>query len=191
MGALSVVQIVIVPLMFVFPPIIRKFSKQKLIMAGVIITCVGLFINFIAGSNMTLLMIGALLQNAGAVPISMLASLLIVDCAEYNEWKGMRRMEGTLGSVNGFASKVGGSLGTAFVGIMIGLAGYDASAAVMPDSALLMIRLLYSLIPLALYVVVFIAMGFYKVEKDMPQILKDNEEKRAAYVAEHPETENK
>lgn len=176
MGALSVVQIVIIPLMFVFPPIIRKFSKQKLIMAGVLTTCVGLFINFIAGSNMTLLMIGALLQNAGAVPISMLASLLIVDCAEYNEWKGMRRMEGTLGSVNGFASKVGGSLGTAFVGIMIGLAGYDASAAVMPDSAILMIRLLYSLIPLALYVVVFIAMGFYKVEKDMPQILKDNEE---------------
>ena len=172
MGFLSVVQIVIIPLMFVFPPIIRKFSKQKLIMAGVIITCVGLFINFIAGSNMTLLMIGALLQNAGAVPISMLASLLIVDCAEYNEWKGMRRMEGTLGSVNG-------------------LAGYDASAAVMPDSAILMIRLLYSLIPLALYVVVFIAMGFYKVEKDMPQILKDNEERRAAYLAEHPETENK
>ena len=170
---------------------VNIISKQKLIMAGVIITCVGLFINFIAGSNMTLLMIGALLQNAGAVPISMLASLLIVDCAEYNEWKGMRRMEGTLGSVNGFASKVGGSLGTAFVGIMIGLAGYDASAAVMPDSALLMIRLLYSLIPLALYVVVFIAMGFYKVEKDMPQILKDNEEKRAAYLAEHPETENK
>lgn len=54
-----------------------------------------------------------------------------------------------------------------------------------------MIRLLYSLIPLALYVVVFIAMGLYKVEKDMPQILKDNEEKRAAYLAEHPETENK
>ena len=96
--------------MFVFPPIIRKFSKQKLIMAGVLTTCVGLFINFIAGSNMTLLMIGALLQNAGAVQISMLASLLIVDCAEYNEWKGMRRMEGTLGSVNGFASKFGEAL---------------------------------------------------------------------------------
>jgi Na+/melibiose symporter-like transporter len=43
-----------------------------------------------------------------------------------------------------------------------------------------MIRMLYSLIPLLLYILVIIALRFYKLDKMMPDIRKANEEARQA-----------
>lgn len=64
------------------------------------------------------------------------------------------------------------------MGILIGIAGYNGTLEVQPDSAINMIRLLYSLIPAALYLVVFLCFRLYKLDKLMPEIRKTNETKR-------------
>ena len=43
---------------------------------GFLVSAVGYLINFFAGSNMVLLMIGAVLNGAGTIPASMLISLV-------------------------------------------------------------------------------------------------------------------
>lgn len=129
-------------------------------------------INFFAGSNLILLIVGNLFTGADAVPISMLAGLIIIECAEYNEYVGIRRLEGSLGAVNGFATKVGAGLGSGILRILIGLAGYDGNLAVQPDSAITMVRLLYSLIPAVLYVIVYFVCRTNKLDKMMDEICR-------------------
>ena len=179
MGVLAATQFIVLPMMFIFPQILKKISVMKLIRIGVIVTICGYTINFFAGSTLPLLIIGNILTGAGAVPISMLAGLIIIECADYNEYIGIRRLEGSLGAVDGFAKKVGAGLGSGMLGILIGMAGYDGSLTVQPDSAITMIRLLYSLIPAAMYVAVYLVCRLYKLDKMMPEIKATNEARRA------------
>ena len=180
MGILAATQFIILPMMFIFPQILKKISVMKLIRIGTLCAAAGFTINFFAGKSLPLLIAGNLLTGAGAVPISMLGNLIIIECAEYNEYIGIRRLEGTLGAVNGFAHKVGAGLGAGLLGILIGLAGYNGALEVQPASAITMVRLLYSLIPAAMYLVVYIVCRFYKLDRMMPEIKKANEEGRQA-----------
>ena len=178
MGPLALTQVVILPLVFLFPMIIRKFSTTKLIFAGLLIMSLGSLVNFFAMGNFILLILGGILTGAGAVPVSMLSALMIIDCADYNEWQGRPRAEGTLGSVTGFTSKIGAAIGSGVMGILLSISGYTGNVATQPESADLMIRLLFSIIPLVLYLLVALTLKFYKLDKLMPQIRKDNEERR-------------
>ena len=60
-------------------------------------------------------------------------------------------MDGTMGSINGLASKVGAAIGTGLSGILLSAVGYSGGAANMPSAAITMIRLLYGIIPMILY----------------------------------------
>ncbi len=152
---------------------------MKLVRCGLICAMTGYAINFFAGSNMILLIIGNILTGAGVAPTSMMAGLLTIECADYNEYIGLHRLEGSLSAVTGFAKKVGAGLGSGLLGILIGFAGYDGNLAVQPDSALTMIRLLYSLIPMAMYLAVYLVDRMYKLDKQIGDIRKTNEENRA------------
>lgn len=179
MGMTAVAQIIAIPLAFAFPKLIAKFSTIKLMTVGFLVSAAGYLVNFIAGANMPLLMVGAILTGAGTIPGSMLIALVVIECADFNEWKGIHRMEGTMSSLTGLASKIGAAVGTAALGVLLSLVGYTGDAATMPDASITMIRLLYSLIPMALYVLVAITLKGYKLNKMMPQIKADNEARRA------------
>ena len=180
MGVTYIAQMIAIPLAFIFPKLISKFSTIKLMFVGFLVSAVGYLINFFAGSNMVLLMIGAVLTGAGTIPASMLISLVIIECADFNEWKGIPRMEGTMSSINSFGSKVGAALGAGALGIILSLVGYTGNAENMPGGAITMIRLLYSLIPMVLYAITAFSLKLYKLDKLMPQIKADNEARRAA-----------
>ena len=184
MGILALSQVIILPIVFVFPPLIKKYSTKKLIVAGLLISCVGYIINFFAWDNFPLLMVGSIMTGGGAVPISMLTSLMIIDCAEYNEWKNSPRLEGTLASVQNLASTLGASFGVMLVGVLLGASGYTGSAQTMPLSSITMIRMLYSLIPVAFYILVIVSLHFYKLDKIMPRIRKENEQSRQAIASD-------
>ena len=179
MSVLAVSQVIVLPLMFIFPQMLKKMSVAKLVRIGLLVGAAAGIVNFFAGSNMILLVIGAILTGVGSVPVTMLAALMIIECADYNEHIGLSRMEGSLDAVNGFAGKVGAGIGAGILGILIGLAGYDGNLAVQPDSAITMIRLLYSLIPAALNVVMYLVFRLYNLDKNISQIRAENEARRA------------
>ncbi len=180
MGALALVQVIAIPLAFIFPKLIEKFSTEKLMMVGFFISAIGYFLNFIAGANVPLLCVAAVLWGAGTVPGSMLIMLAMMECADYNEWKGRHRMEGTMGSVTGLAKKIGAAIGSGALGVFLSIAGYSASLETIPDSAITMIRMLYSLVPAVLYIFTALTLSKFDLGKQMPQIKADLEEMRKA-----------
>jgi len=179
MGILGLIQIVLLPLAFIFPMFIRKFSIKALIMSGLVLAAMGGVVNFFALDNFGLLVAGALLRGIGNVPAAMLAGLLVIQCAEYNEWKKMPRLEGTISNITALFGKIGSALGVFMVGVLLSASGYVADAGAISDSATMMLRLLFGLIPTGLYMLTFFVVSFYKLEKQMPQIKADNEAARA------------
>ena len=84
-------------------------------------------------------------------------------------------MDGTSAVVMNFLMKALNGIGTGLTGILLGAAGYVATTSseviTQPQSALNMITWLYSLIPaICLVGVIFCAMHFSKLEKQMPEI---------------------
>ena len=172
MGLISAIQILGVPVVIIFPALIKRFSIKAVIMAGCISNMLGYLLVWFAGASIPGLAIAAVLYGIGGVPISMLGNLLIVECADYNEWKGMQRMEGTLGSISGFATKLGSALGTFVLGLLLSVSGYISSDTMVaqPGSAIAMIRALNSFVPSALWLLVLLSLTLYKLDKLAPQI---------------------
>jgi Na+/melibiose symporter-like transporter len=136
-------------------------------------------------------MLGAALLFIGfaSLPTSYLGNIMLVDCASYNEWKGLPRLEGTTATVNNFGSKVGNGVGTAILGLLLGASGYNGALSEQSGSALFMIRSLYSIIPAAIFfLMIIIAQFFSPLSKLIPRIEKENAERRAAEktAAENP-----
>ena len=175
---MSLFTVVAMLTMFVYPSLLKKISVKNLIQIGCLCYIISGIVLFIAKDNVVLLGIGNILMGMGSLPISMMGPLLIIECADYNEWCGRPRMEGTLGSINGFANKIGSAVGTFICGVLMASSGYVGSTAVLPDSALMMIRLLYSLIPAAFFAVVLVCLKFYTLDKQIDGMRKENEERR-------------
>lgn len=66
------------------------------------------------------------------------------------------------------------------MGVLMSASGYVGGADVQVDSAIMMIRVLASVAPLALMLVVAAILHFYTVDKQMPQIKQDLEARAAA-----------
>ena len=187
-GIVSLTTMIMVPSMLFLPMLLKKMNKKQLIIAGFSIMAVGYLINWFALKSIPLLVVGSLLTGLGAVPASYLGTLMVIDCADYNENRGMPRMEGTLGVVPNFARKLSSAFGSFLLGVFLKIGGFisttDGEVVAQPAQALTMIRALMSLIPLAMTVICIVVMLFYKLEKDLPRIHKENEERRLALAEE-------
>ncbi|MCM1542689.1 MAG: MFS transporter [Blautia sp.] len=152
--------------MVIFPILLKKYSVMQIAAGVSVVGAAGYFINFIAGGNMGLLMIGALLGSFAALPFSYLRSVICMQIADYNEANHMARMEATLAAVMNFLAKIGSALGSFMVGVMLSMGGYDGNLSTQPDSALFMIKVLYGLIPAVLTLItVPCAIGFRPLDK--------------------------
>lgn len=183
MSAMSISAVLMVPIMFVFPPLLKKVSIDRVIIWGFIACCAGCILNWFALDNFALLMIANCLKGVGVVPMSMMAGLLTIECGDYNEWQERPRMDATLGIAQGLAGNVGNALGSFVLGIFLQIAGFistvEGEVVTQPDSAVFMIRLLASWIPMVFYVFAILVLKKYDLSKKMPQIRRELEERRA------------
>lgn len=74
--------------------------------------------------------------------------------------------------LSNFMSKIGFAAGSAVTGVMLGFTGYVAGDSVIsqPDSALFMIRILYTIVPAIMLVIISVCCkSFTKLEKQIPE----------------------
>jgi probable glucitol transport protein GutA len=113
-----------------------------------------------------------------------------MDLCTYNQHLGLPRMDASIGAIfNGFGTQLGQGFGGWLLGFALTAAGYVASegdtVVAQPESAITMIRLLYSLIPMALMVLLAVtAFMLSKLSKKIPEIEENLKNNRAAEVAE-------
>lgn len=182
-GVMSLLAIFIMPTMLLYPKLLKKMSIVQLIQRFMIFSFVAAAISWVAKDNLVLLGVAGILSGMAALPMSYLSGLLIVDLADYNEWTGHHRMEGTVGSVVGFANKIGAAFGTFLLGVMLSMAGFDGMAKVQPDSAIWMIRFLYCILPAIGSALMIFIFRFWKLDKIKPQMQAELAEKHAALEA--------
>lgn len=105
---------------------------------------------------MVLLALGLLLGNVVSLPTSYMKAPIIMQISDYNEYNGQPRMEATMAAVAGFLNKIGSAFGSFLLGIMLSAGGYDGTLQVQPEGALLMIKVLFSIVPAFFMVIVFV-----------------------------------
>lgn len=175
-GLLSIMGFVLLPTMFVFPQIMKKLSASQIIALGAVFSCLGYVVNYFAGASMTLLIIGSIITAFAMLPISYLGNMVQMDLCTYNQYLGLPRMDASIGAIfNGFGSQIGQGFGGWLLGFALSSAGYVASKGdtivTQPESAITMIRLLYSLIPMLLMILLaVVAFLLSKLSKKMPEI---------------------
>ena len=182
-GTAAITSMVVVPALVVFPALSKKFGTTKILQACCLIGTIGLVIRTIGGPNMPTIILGGLLFGIGTLPISMMINTYLIDCMDYGEWKTGVRIEGLVASIANFASKVGQGVAVGLVGVVMGIAGYDGMAAVQSATANNAIVFLYNLLPIVIFVLMFILSLMYKVDSIRPQMNED----LAAMHAQHQE----
>jgi len=176
MGLLSIMSFVLLPTMFLFPVLMKKLSASQIIALGAVFSCLGYIVNFFAGSSMTMLIIGSIITAFAMLPISYLGNMVQMDLCTYNQHLGLPRMDASIGALfNGFGTQLGQGFGGWLLGFALTVAGYIASegdtVVAQPESAITMIRLLYSLIPMVL-MILLAATAFIlsRLNKKIPEI---------------------
>lgn len=159
--------------LLLMPALLKKLTLSQSVIAGSVLGIIGNVIKGFAGANIGMLMIGSFLGLLAALPLSYYATIMVVSCMDYNEWKNGDRVEGAFSSVSGFAGKVGSGLASIIVGFVMGAAGFDVDLAVQPTAVLNCVVALNSWVPLGMFVVIIILMMLYKLDKMMPQIRAD------------------
>lgn len=175
-GLLSIMSFIVMPVMFLFPVLMKKLSPAQIIGLGAFIACGGYLVNFFAGSSMPLLIVGSIITSFALLPISYLGNMVQLDLCTYNQHLGLPRMDASIGALfNGFGTQLGQGFGGWLLGFALTAAGYMESTGEevvsQPDSAVMMIRLLYSIIPLVLMAILaLVAFMLSKLSKKIPEI---------------------
>ena len=184
----GLMQIVGLPSMLLVPFLSKKLNLKNVMCIGFVFCGIGSVINWIAYDNVPLLLLAALINTVGAFPTSMLSGVMILQCADYNEWKSLPRMEATMSALPGLTGNIGTALGTFIATVLLALGGFVSSTDGLyyeqPDSAIFMLRMLMSFVPLILYAIAFVAIRFYKLEDQLPQIHADIEKRRSEMGSE-------
>lgn len=185
MGMMTALGIVVLPIMFFIPRLMRRFTKGQLIATGTIIEAVGGLVMFLAGGSIPIIIVAAILNGIGILPLTYLVDLQVLDCADYNEWKGLPRLEGTLTSFRNFIQKLGTGLGAVLMGLVLEMTGFEGTLAVQGDGALMSIRALMGLFPMVAYIIVTVLMILYiRLDKQIPHIQEENQAKREQMKAQ-------
>lgn len=171
----SAISILLLPLMIAFPMLIKKIGISKLFMLCAAISTVGYGVVFLAGSSLPVVFAGVVFSVIVSLCCSYLQAPCVLNVATYNEYKGMHRMEGTSGVIMNFMYKALNGIGTGLTGILLSVSGFISSTGTevvkQPGSAIMMIRMLYSILPaLCTLGIIFCALHFSKLEKQLPQI---------------------
>lgn len=162
--------IVLVPAVLAVPPLMKRFRLTTIMAAGQVLVAVGSIIYFFAHGNLVILIIGGIFAGLGAMPVSYMIVIVLVDCSTYNEYLGHRRMESIVGAVQSFTTKLGAGVGLGLAGWVLGAAGYDGTAATQSPAAMAAITALFSWIPAVFALMCAIGYWFFKLEDRLPQM---------------------
>ena len=160
-GVIAAVGIVIVPLMLLLPWMMKRFSVSQIVMGAAVFGVIGNVIASFAWGNMTVIIAGALIGAIAPLPVSYLGAVFILDLCTYNEWKGNRRLESTIGAFTGIFNKLGLAVSAGVIGGVLQIAGYDGTAATQSPGTLTAINGLAYWLPAAGWVLVALLMWFY------------------------------
>lgn len=179
-GVMSLFGIFATATLIFYPLILKKLTIKQFAQISMLVSIPYAVVAFFAGSNLVALGAATIILGIATLAPSYLQSLLIIECADYNEYRDQPRMEGTLTAIVSFFNNCGSAFGSFVLGILLSASGFDGTVETQPSSALLMIRICYAIVPMVFLVLSAIVMQFYKIDKLKPEISAALAAKQAA-----------
>lgn len=173
-NALSIAQFAT---MFFTPFFMKKFGKHMTYMVGLLGMGLGFLGTGFAGTSVTLLVVFNALKGVGLGAAGGMAFGMVADTLEYGEWKDGIKAVGMGNAAISAAQKLGLGIGQVVLGFILDAGGYDGSLPVQTESAKAAISFIYNWLPVGLIVVTFFIMMTYKLDKELPKIQKELEER--------------
>ncbi|BDZ65079.1 MFS transporter [Agromyces mangrovi Wang et al. 2018] len=170
-GIVAISFVALIPLMFFFPALIRRFSVSRMIAVSSFLGAIGFLVMIFAGDNIPIIMVSSVLTALAALPVNFLAPILIIDNSTYNEWKGNRRLESVGGALYSFSSTVGQAIASGIGGAVLAIAGYNGVLDVQSAEAESAIVALASWIPAIFAALVgIVALYYHRLEGRIKEI---------------------
>lgn len=158
---------------FFIARLVNKFGKRNVALVAVIIGVVGGLVKLIDPTNVTIYIIGSIIQGFGLIPTITVLYAMINDTAEFTEWKLGIRIEGLINSGASFGMKLGAGIGGAIIGWLLAFGGYAAGIPEQTASATQMIYALNIHIPLLLGIGQVILLWMYRLDHHYTTIVQD------------------
>ena len=157
----------------VLPALLRRFRMQQVLMWGQVIAVASYGICFIFYDNIPILCVMYVISMMAVVPGTYAASMITYDNAIYNQYLGMHRMEGTMGSVNGFVKRAGGALGTFLLGVVLTAIQYDPDAVTLAPITFWGLRFAQYGLPVISSALSAFLWSRYTLEKNLPKMKEE------------------
>lgn len=162
--------------MFITPFIMKKLTKRNTMMIGMIITTFGCIGTGIAGANLNLQIISAVIKGVGNGCAAATMFGMLQDAITYGLWKNGFGSSGMGNAASSFCTKVGSGIGTAVLGLILGKASFDATMMTQTANAITAIKISYSWIPVATAIISVICLCFFDLDKKYEKISADLEQ---------------
>lgn len=169
LGTFSLFQLVPVMIILTLTPmLVKKFgSMWKMNLYARVITLL-MGVVFLIGAlnkNLPIMLFATFLRNMAGGPLTGTLNALVAETSDYT-WRTQGvRIDGVMFSCSSIGVKLGGGIGSAVVGWLLALGGFNGTADVQTAGAINMIFFMYVILPLAMGVLMAILVYLLKVEK--------------------------
>ncbi len=150
----------------------ERFDKRSLMIALTLGNAVAMSIFYFVPPEQYWLMVAV--GSVGAIlagPTAALVWSMYADCADYGEWKTGRRTTALVFSASQFAQKMGLAVGAGLAGYILSLFGF-VSNEIQGASAIIGIKLMFSIFPAVLAVLSAVAIFFYRLDGDKVNMIE-------------------
>lgn len=161
---------------FACAPLIKKFGKRNVALAGTFIALAGQILFCLNPQSFGFMVMSCLARAVGLAPLNAVVFGMVGDVVEFGQWKTHIRQESLIFAGGSIGTKVGAGLASAAMTGLLSLAGYVSSSvgtAVQPGSALNMIISIYKFGPALIAVVAMVTLSLYKLDKKYPSIMEE------------------
>lgn len=152
--------------LLLFPLAVRKVGGMNFVRIGLVTAIIGNVIKYFAGANMGMILAGSIISMIpGASALMMIGSIFVIQCMDHGEkrlvsgWK-----EWLILFMDLLQSRRRSSEWS--VRVIMAMAGFISGAAEQSGSALMAVRMWYSLVPAVICGLMLIILHFYTLERD-------------------------
>ncbi|MGL5258832.1 MAG: MFS transporter [Lachnospiraceae bacterium] len=169
-NALSMTQIA---MMFCTPFIMKFLGKRNTMILGMGISSIGFLGAVLVGNNLMLQIICSAIKGAGFGCGAAVMFGMLQDAITYGQWKNGFGSAGMGNAASSFCTKVGSGIGTAALGLILSMGGFDAALESQASSAIFSIELAFFWVPLVSAIIVIICMYFFDLDKIYDKVVED------------------
>lgn len=153
-------------------PLARRWGKRNLFVYALLFSAaVNALLIFCAAEDITAIFAIGIISEFAAAIFPTLFFAMLGDVADYSEWKNGRRATGLIYSAGSFATKFGGGIAGAIIGLVLSAFAYNGQNPASIEGAIPGIKMLMSWIPSIVAVIGAFIMSLYPLNQEKMNII--------------------